>query len=46
MTDKTEKTETVVRTFDEAGKLTREVTTTVITVTPDDAAPEQTGQYL
>lgn len=46
MSDKTEKTETVVRTFDEAGKLTREVTTTTVTVIPEDTAPEQIGQYL
>jgi hypothetical protein len=40
------KTETVARIFDEAGKLVREITTTVVTMIPDDETPPQTGQYL
>ena len=46
MAEKIEKTETVVRTFDDAGNLAKEITTTVVTVTPDDGTPLQIGQYL
>ena len=46
MAEKIEKTETVVRTFDDAGKLAKEVTTTVVTLIPDHDATPQIGQYL
>ena len=35
MPDKVEKTETVYRTYDDRGNLTQEVTTTVVTRTPE-----------
>jgi hypothetical protein len=40
------KTETVARIFDEAGQLVREITTIVVTVTPEAEPAPQTGQYL
>jgi hypothetical protein len=46
MAEKILKTETVIRTFDDAGKLVREITATVVTVTPEAEPAPQTGQYL
>jgi hypothetical protein len=35
MPDKVEKTETIYRTYDDQGNLTQEITTTVVTRTPE-----------